>query len=245
MSFGASMPGSGLERQEGTQAAGMQTLFWQRSHPLLSSVSLDALVIDDPGVLVRSGERASVDDLINSRNGLLLATASDQGVRRIIAAFDLGRSNWLLQPSFPVFMAESIRFLLQRHGGAPGRAWLTTQPVVLRAGGGALTVTGPLEVAIDPATTEGEGERSVGILTRVGVYEVKGEQVAEPVVAVNLLNAAESMLVPADVTVTMPRAKPPAPGDERVGTPLWRHLLAAAFGLLLVEWLVGVRALRA
>ena len=90
----------------------MQTLFWQRSHPLLSSVSLDALVIDDPGVLVRTADRAGVDDLINSRNGLLLATSSDQGVRRIIAAFDLGQSNWLLQPSFPVFMAESIRFLL-------------------------------------------------------------------------------------------------------------------------------------
>jgi Ca-activated chloride channel family protein len=245
LSFGASMPGSGLERQDGTQAAGMQTLFWQRSHPLLASVSLDALVIDDPGVLVRTADRANIDELINSRNGLLLATTSDQGVRRIIASFDLGRSNWLLQPSFPVFMAESIRFLLQRHGGAPGRAWLTTQPVVLRAGAGALTVSGPLKVAIDPAPTGGEGERSVGILTRAGVYDVKGEQVAEPVVAVNLLNAAESMLVSTDVAVTMPRAKPPVPGEERSGMPLWRYFLAAAFGLLLVEWLVGVRALRA
>lgn len=245
ISFGASMPGSGLERQEGTQAAGMQTLFWQRSHPLLSSVSLDALVIDDPGVLVRTADRVSVDDLINSRNGLLLATSSDQGVRRIIAAFDLGRSNWLLQPSFPVFMAESIRFMLQRHGGAPGRAWLTTEPVVLRAGAGALTVKGPQEVAIDPASMGAEGERSVGILARAGAYEVEGDQVAEPIVAVNLLNAAESTLAAADVTVTMPRAKPPVPGDERSGTPLWRFFVAAAFGLLLVEWFVGVRALRA
>ncbi len=245
ISFGASMPGTGLERTEDTASAGSQTLFWQRSHPLLSSVSLDSLVIDDASALVRTAEQSSVEELINSRSGLLLATATPQGMRRIIAAFDLGRSNWLLQPSFPVFMAESMRFLLQRHGGAPGRAWLTTQPVVLRAGPGALAVSGPAEVRLDAVQEGGDGERSVGILPRAGVYQAQGDRVVEPVVAINLLNAAESMLAPSDLAVTTPRAKPLVPGEDRTGTPLWRHLVAAAFGLLLVEWFVGVRALRA
>ncbi|MEI7658133.1 MAG: VWA domain-containing protein [Phycisphaerae bacterium] len=245
ISFGATMPGSGLERSDGTSAAGGQTLFWQRSHPLLASVSLDALVIDDPAVLTRTSDQTSIDELINARGGLLLATANDQGLRRIVAAFDLGRSNWLLQPSFPVFMAESIRFLLQRHGGSPGRAWLTTQPVLIQAGAGELSVTGPVNVRFDAVQAAGEGERSVGIMPRVGVYKAQGEGVIESAVAVNLLDAAESMLAPADLPMTTPRAKPPSPGDERLGTPVWRYLLAAAFGLLLVEWFVGVRALRA
>ena len=245
ISFGASVPGSGLDRTEAAAPAGDQTLYWQRSHPLLSSVSLDALVIDDPGTLVRTAEQTGIDELINSRNGLLLATTNSQGVRRIIAAFDLGRSNWLLQPSFPVFMAESIRFLLQRHGGAPGRAWPTTQPVVLRAGPGELVLDGPMQVRLDAIEAGGDGERSVGVLARVGVYGVKGDRVTEPVIAVNLLDGVESMLAPSDLPVTTPRAKPPAPGEDRSGVPLWRYLMAAAFGILLVEWFVGVRALRA
>jgi hypothetical protein len=256
LSFNADLPGTGVALSIAPdQAGGEVTLFWQRTHPLLASVSLDSLVIDDATVLKMTlPAGVSAEEVVSSRAGPIITTLSGGGPRRIIASFDLARSNWLLQPSFPIFLAESIRYLFHRADDSSGRSYLTTQPAYIRLKPGephgSVEITGPAALTLNAAASglDSSGELAAGVLKLSGIYNVAGPGIADTSIAVNLLNATESFLKPVPIAVAAASPNPTradAANAAENGQPLWPYVVAAAFALLCVEWLVFARDMRA
>jgi hypothetical protein len=245
IAFGASLTTAGIERKDVPNPP--TSLFWQRTHPLLASISLESLVIDDPYVLsITPAPGVSVEELLTCRDGPVMVSTTGGGPRRVVCAFDLGRTNWLLQPSFPVFLSEAIRFLLQRTDESAGKAFSTMQPVFVRMSGATpITIDGPFKRVLDAAGTNASGEAAAGTFTRTGIYTARQQGSADSTIAVNLCDAVESLMNPVTISTATASQAAAAQREGTTGQPTWGLFVAAAALLLSLEWLLFARDLRA
>ncbi|MEM1304999.1 MAG: hypothetical protein AAGG46_08880, partial [Planctomycetota bacterium] len=237
-------------------------LDWNRSHPLLSYVELSNLLVARALKLTPPPTAAQ---LIDSDSGPLLAVAPRDSYEDAVLALPIlaeeegatvANTNWFTKRSFPTFWLNVLEYFVGE-AGAPGRSQTAPgRPIELRLTSDVQQVT-----VVTPT-----GERET--LTRVGdepfqyqrtdtpgVYEVVeqrtggGERVAQRF-AVNLFNRDES-----DIRLRPRGANDPEEaelGSLRIGfvdvqatagaaperKELWRLLLVAALGLLLLEWYV-------
>jgi len=221
---------------------GATTFFWQRGHQLLRHISLDSLIIDDLShFAITPTGRPAIEEIVTNRNGPVLISfswgVSDAGINRHVAtAFDLARTNWPLQASFSVFVADVLKFLMNRSEDAAGRFSRTTQPVVVRLSpetparavidlSGPTTVKIPRSVAVEATETADQLLEPVELfassLPLTGVYSVLTDGAAatptrwvngiDQLIAVNLLSRSESLLIP------LPLATTPNPQLAAVG----------------------------
>jgi hypothetical protein len=254
ISFGAGLAPDGLALQPpGANATGTYVVSWQRSHPVLQHVALDAVFISRPMSPARAAtDRPTITELARGSTGPLILLQEDRSARRVVVCFDLAYSNWPLTAGFPIFLAQAIDFLTLRAEERAGRAFTTAEPVEIDVAPGTthVTLTGPqrLERTVgegDP-TPAGLRRVSLGLLDRAGVYRVEGGGVkpaddpASPTaaVAVNLLDATESSIAVAERLRVAGVAVPGSgPGEEPA--ELWPYLIAAALILLTLEWFLN------
>lgn len=209
------------------------TFFWQRGHPLLRNISLDSLVIGDPShFVISAGGQPVIDEIVTSRDGPIViafaATPRERGVavRHVATSFELSGTNWPLQASFAIFVADALNFVTNRSDTSAGRSYRTNQPVMLRlepalqASDNVLLV-GPARITLPVPNGNGDEGTIPGSVTnspaqmrelfapplpRVGVYRISanGEEGlpqtwregTDQVVAVNLLDRIETLLEP-------------------------------------------------
>ncbi len=262
LSFGAVPRLPGLVAGESAEGTGV--VFWQRSHPVLRNVALDAVLVarstpmrwdeerDARAAVVNEDVRVRYADLMRGRGGALLVLAEEGGggVRRLVCGFDLADSNWPLQAGFPIFLADSVDFLTLRGDASAGRSFRTGEAVEVRVRPGvegrvAIKRSGGDELVLrDARQGAGAGALSAGLLTRAGVYLVEGASAMDAAVAVNLVDDVESELAsPATVEV----AGQAVEGIAGAVGPLevWWWFVLAAAGLLAVEWGVYAWSVRA
>ncbi|MFM9958876.1 MAG: vWA domain-containing protein [Phycisphaerales bacterium] len=248
ISFGSGLPIEGLRVSEGeaSQSGGAGGFTqWDRSHPVMRFVSLADVAVDSAGEVVTSqlpaGTSATV--LAWARRGPAVVLIESGGVRRLIAAVDLGLTTWSKDVSFPTFMANAVDHLTLRGEENAARWWRTSDAVTLAApasGAAASSLTyevrGPHDWASEAAASD-DGAVMVGVLPRAGVYRVAlGDETAA--VPVNLLDPSESeTLVRGAVDLGGQTATAEARGS--VGAvEVWTWFVLAALGLLCVEWLL-------
>ncbi len=248
-------------------------LAWRRTHPVLRYVSLDPIVVDPPMLVSlppESGDEppppqepetgapppppepaaptapvtASIS-LAEGPDGPLIGLVEQGPMRRIIVGFELARSTWGPDVSFPVFMANAVEYLTLRGEGAAGRAYTTSEPiaVVPAPGSSTLRISGPLSATVDvPEGSGGERPRRVpiGVLERVGVYRVEGAAASDAVLAVNLADPTESALATA-AAIDIAGAGGPA-AAQQVTDPgpreIWHWFVLLALLLASIEWLI-------
>lgn len=212
-------------------------LLWKRSHPILRPLSLDALVVSRAAPLTVTSPAV---ELATGTRGGLIAMGEAAGHQRLVIGFDVSDSNWPLQASFPVFLASATDVLTLRGEASVGRSVRTGEV-------GSVQATGPGEIVLEGPEEHralaGRAERlTVGPFSRAGVYIARGPT-ATRAVAVNLMDEVESGLGSAAAPPMSGRAGAAGgvlPGRREV----WHWLVAAACGLMLVEWLVFARAMR-
>jgi hypothetical protein len=164
----------------------------------------------------------------------------------LIVPFDVINSSWPLQPTFPVFLYQTLQFMALgtdmdvRPSYEPGVALRIPRfnlqkldPVP-----DSVTINGPmgsLKVKVPPT-----GDFVLPALNKVGLYQTDPAIPQYENIAVSLLDPNESNLLPADVA--------PGSGGHVVATAkagsrmeLWWWLVAAALPLLIVEWWVYTR----
>lgn len=229
-----------------------QVTDWRRDSPLLRQ-----LAFGDLGLVsaYRIPSQAAVQPLLEGSSGPLIVQVEKGGVRLIYVAFDLYSSDWMLRPSFPVFVARSLAWL-----GATG----STFPLVLARPEepidlGGLEGVGPISVTWPaprgggtPQTRKIEEVASFADTPRLGVYTLtRGDRRWQ--VAVNLLDAQESDLsAPTSAAPRAPSApsavSTPSAAGQPAGQPAPRlgsrprlnelapSLLLAVLGLLTLEW---------
>ncbi|MFI4896747.1 MAG: hypothetical protein ACIARR_02860, partial [Phycisphaerales bacterium JB059] len=238
LSFG--VPTAGLRVAEET--GGMQRVVsWTRSDPVLRDVTLDALVVGKHGRLAPDPGVSDVrrEALVTGTGGALVWRVERLGVERIVVAFGIEDSNWGLQLSLPLFVANAVETLTGRTPEEEA-AWFTTaEPVRVRLGEGrgGVRLSGPVEreVAV-PGTLPAGAAVDLGVLERVGVYEARRGG-ASTEVCVNLLDAAESRIdTPRSIEVGGGRVTPASVGDAPAAREVWHWFVLAASVLLVLEW---------
>lgn len=233
LTFGADAPG-----RPGLLGAGEGgppgAVFWDRRHATLRHVSLDGLSLDaTPLVTPVEGWKPIARC---TATPIILSNAADRWPR-LLVTFDLTRSNWPVQPGFPVFVASAVDFLTSREGLSRGEGFTTGEAIEVPA----TPETGvPIEGPVSATALADPGAvvATIPPLARAGLYLAGGRPLA-----VNLLNASESSLRgPASVARATSGDAAHANPEER--REVWHWFAAGALALLCVEWLVYARAVR-
>jgi Ca-activated chloride channel homolog len=207
---------------------------WRGEHSLLRHVSFDNVHVGRSRVVSTPSWAVSVVD--SPQSSLILG--GDRGRQRIVwIGFDLWESDWPLRVSFPIFMANAVRWL---------------NPAGAESNPGSIPVGEPIRMALEPGVRTAQvvhpdgsvvtvpldseaRELVYGRTERQGIYRVR-MGTNETLVGVNLLDAAETDVQPraeldfgryGEVRATTARA---------ANLEVWRWVVALGLGMMMVEW---------
>jgi hypothetical protein len=227
------------------------SVFWNREHPLMRGVTLDALTVArswiaavDEAAMQAGATRLDVVARSDDRALVMLADTAD--AEHVIVTFDVLESNWPLQAGFPVFVANATDYLTRRSQRINAAAFTTAQIASVnlpRTSG--VTISGSVDITPPGLAEQAPGVISLGHVPRAGVYVVRGgAATGDRGVAINVANATESLLAsPASVMID---GRPVASIQSGRGQrEVWHWFVLAALGLLAVEWLVYAARVRA
>jgi hypothetical protein len=220
-------------------------LDWKRDHPILHELALSKLYIAEAAKLdVPDDAQVLLDGL----KGPLIVLDQEKKGTHLIIAFDVLQSNWPLKVSFPMFLQNAMQYLAigsdmdVRHSYAPGASPVIPRVNLLKLDPSLkeIHLNGPstsLTVAI-PAT----GDFALPPLEHVGLYTTEPAVPQFEQLAVNLLDANESNLVPAETAPGNSTAAVEDVKDTHARLELWWWLAACgALPLLMIEWWVYTR----
>jgi hypothetical protein len=180
--------------------------------------------------------------LATSQIGPIMAEIPEPGSQRrhVVAAFDVLETNWPMQVSFTVFVANTLTSL---GWGATGGAGVAFSPgevvaVPIAADDEQVTYNGPQTLSAEPQG----GFAVLPMLRETGVYQAENT-LQEPwhVLAVNLTDPIESDLRPVDQLEVGAAPVPAATQTLAARREIWHWFVWAALGMLLIEWLVFTR----
>ncbi len=249
--LGAVPPGGAItvKRAGGGDNVGAM-IRWQRDHPALRYVDFDPTRILGPPLL-EAGDDAVV--LGTGSEGPLLFEIDRAGTRALVVGFDVLSSTWPREWTFPLFIAQAVRYLgddlseLASPVARPGEVVRTTVPVGVTS----VRHTTPdgERVTLRPGP---DGSVVVGPIERSGVHTLswEGEPGAQDAVvngrAVRLIAASMQDSVESELAsnqtldlsraevITSNRADDGADGS----TPLWPLLVLLGLVVVMVEWYV-------
>jgi len=246
--FGAVPPGlklsAAMENGKPMLIEGVSVLDWKRDHPMLRYLSLGRLYI---GQALKLQVPPEAQVLVDGDKGPLMVLFRESRRTHLVVAFDLLQSNWPVRVSFPLFMANAMHYLAigsemdVRQSYPPG-----STPRVLRIelqkvdpGLKQVQLDGPMGRLAIPIPSA--GDFALPALDRVGVYSTSPPIPHFEQLAVNLLDADESNLMPLDHPPGgIGTAVAANNGKSRVEWGWW-VIAVIVLPLLLVEWWVYTR----
>lgn len=213
---------------------------WSRTHPTTSRCQFDDVFVTEAKKL--AGTERSLA-LVESTGGPLVLLTPVPGREVLVVAFDPAHSNLPLKLAWPLFLANSIDYLLTGVAREGEEAILKTgSHLPLDPDRGACTVETPTGAKIDvarDATAGGAAARPVfrdGVVN--GLYRVRDAKGTETVHAFALLDSAEIRVAPQDKITVGGEARASDPAGLRRNLLLRDPLLLAVLGVLLLEWAV-------
>ena len=256
LSLGAIPPGDSIAVERAGGDGVSAVVRWRRDHPAMRYVDLDPTrILGAP--LLSAGERASV--LATGSEGPLIFEIDSAGTRSIVVGFDTAKSTWPSEWSFPLFIAQSVRYLgddlaeLASPVARPGEVVRTTVPVGITA----VRHTTP-DGERDTLRPAPDGSVVGGPIAQTGVHTLSWEGTpgaqdsvinnrAVRLIAASMQDPLESELESLE-TIDLSRAQVRATsrtGDESDGaTPLWPLLVLLGLVVVMVEWYVYNRKVR-
>ncbi len=209
---------------------------WEREHPLLRYLSLEPVLIDS----ARKLEPAPWAKVIaESEKTPLIVAGEHQRKRWVGLGWDLLESDFPLQPAFPIFVANLVRWAIGEQGGIQGITIRTGTPFSLSVPEGETELR---LVAQDGTTTQhpvNEGTLVHPGIPRVGLYTLQGVQQRIPV-AVNLFDVEESDITPR-TTIQLGGQMVQAQGQVLTMRDWWRPIALLMLAVLMVEWWVFIK----
>lgn len=207
---------------------------WEPRHPLLRWTGLGDVHV---GEAIATTPPPGAEVVAEAGAVPLVWAYERPRLKLVVASFDPFASDLPLRPGWPIFLANSVDWLLAGRGSDP-RVVAAGEIATGEAPEGVeeVTVTDPRGVAHRIGVREGEW--IFDGTTRTGVYEVRaGKQ--QQRFAVNLLSRAESDVRPrAALDLGASKVRAEAPEKVRRRMELWPWLVLAALGLIGGEWLL-------
>lgn len=218
------------------------------AHPLLQFVELGNILFveSSPLTLPKGGL-----PLVDSQYGTMIGIAPREGFEDLVLGFELvgtnengdrvRNTNWVIRPSFPVFINNVVTYL-----GGIGVG--TRESVMLEPGANiAIRTTSPVkEIEVESPTGQKlvipRGPQSTfvyGNTETKGVYRVReGKSDVTQQFAVNLFDTVESDIRPNNMLET---SKERIEGQQTVVPArfeFWKFLLIASLVILMLEWYI-------
>lgn len=213
-----------------------QIIDWNRVHPVMRFVNMDRVLIGNAKkITAPTGTLALVE---SSETDLI--TVHETETRRVITVgFDIFKSYWPVDVSFPIFVSNVIDFS-RRGGSESARAAYPTGatiPVLLPRGAASARVRMP-DGREEPLEFAGSSVAYFSSTGTEGIYTALFDDGSTRDYAVNLMSELESTLTPAEeITLggqTISGTESPAKSNQEV----WPWLALLALGVLMVEWTV-------
>ena len=209
---------------------------WNRLPPATRFVDFAALGI--ARTLALQGPEWMVP-LVESESAPLIMAGEDAGRRVMVIGFDPYDSDWPLRISYPVFLANAVRWLLGAGEGSVDAVQHRTGDTVRFEGlalgeGGKVRITGPDDEAWAVEPNE-DGSAYFNQTLRTGLYQVRIGEAAAQAFAVNLLSPEESAIKPA-AALTAGERQIAAQPLERQNREVWPWLVLAGLAILTLEW---------
>lgn len=217
-----------------------QSLRVLREHPLLAFTEMSAVAVRQWTPLNPLGDWAQA--LIASGETPLLWAGEQAGRRIVLQAFSLSESDWALNLSFPLFVANLLEWatpdaLIQPQSAAPNERIRFNVPASARS----VVLTAP--DGTQTRLSVGEGTLDSAQHSQLGHYQVQVLDAEESVLqsayfAVNQFSAQESDIAPRPPALTPETANPASSGlSERVVLREWWQVpLILAVLVLVAEW---------
>ncbi len=260
-------------------------IWWDRNDPLLTDLSLDGVrightfLLSEPSAETTTNPPATpthqrrsqrLHPLVRTPAGSVMARLNTGRISHILTGFSLIQSNWPLDPSFALFLANAIDALPSQQAATYAHAWTTNDAVTIDLPSSASTSPAARFDLIDPTgATVGtytlpdqasSDQLRLGQLDRTGLWQLKpvSDSSSTPIVLpVNLFSAVESSLSsPRTLPLTNPTSEQQRTTPNTIATrqpaelttpmpqELWPHLLIAAVVLLVLEWILYARRVR-
>jgi len=207
---------------------------WRSSHPLLRYAGFDNVQVVES--LAAKAPTWAVSLLDSPQAPLILA--GELGRQRILwVGFDPLESNWPLRISFPIFIANAVEWL--NPANAQGGQLLVKAGEAFRFGlshpekSAQIVLPGgeTRNLNLDPNANE----FVFGDTSKQGIYHLRlGTN--EMVFCVDLLDAAESNIMPRDELQLGKYTKVTATTMQRANMELWRTIAGIGLLILLGEW---------
>ncbi|MGQ9900580.1 MAG: vWA domain-containing protein [Fimbriimonadales bacterium] len=209
---------------------------WEREHPLMRYLELGNLLIDSAPRLTPAPWAKT---LAESQQAPLIVAGEHQGRRWVGIGWELLESDFPLQPAFPIFLANLLRWAVGEQGG--------TTDLTVRTGVPFSLAVDPSETALTVRDPEGntrtypvnDGSVVIPGLERTGLYTVKGQK-TEIRLAANLMHADESNIQPR-TRIELGGKTVAAQNTLTTLRDLWKPVALALLALLMVEWWVFVK----
>jgi hypothetical protein len=232
LSFGGALPE--IEVRPSSRPGAARILSWDRQHPILRHVSLDALVYAGFGGYDLP---ESWVPLALGPDGPVIAVGPTRAGRHVLVGFDLTHSNWPMDVSIAVFMHNVLNELIWPARGDAAISLRPGEPVSVRAqlDTDTLSIEGPITTRLE---VEPGSEVTLPALRRVGLYAVRGAVPPMDQVAVSMLSDQESDIRPRHSLIVNAQRADAGTVGAATGLELWPYLAAAAIGLLVLEWIV-------
>lgn len=241
IAFGGDLPGASIRSaDEGTG----QFSAWSRAHPIMRGLALDDVRIARP-VWFELVNDVSADELASGVRGPSIVLITTPNARKLCVAFEPAQSNWPLEISFYLFLAQAIEHLAFEAGADQAAQFTTDQraAIAVESGEGELVLTGPIELRGPITATPGGNTRTArfGVIERAGVYTAQN---GRPVLSVNIAQSDETALTTTDTVRIGGRSV--RTGEAAEGRrEVWQWFVLAATLVLTLEWFVFARRMRA
>ncbi len=223
-----------------TDSGATDVVSWDREHPIMRGVSMDAVVVSR-GIALPDDD--GFHPLAMGRNAPLISLWSRPRADVLLVGFDLYYSNWI-DAGLPIFLANAVEYLTSSTS-ANAIAYRTGELIRLLPQEGATRITltdDTGEMLIDRAASDPMTPVALGVIDRVGVYAVGGATI--PTVAVNLLSQRESAIASRPELRIGGQVLAGSGEGEAAPTEIWTWLVIAAAVLLTLEWLLYAMRMR-
>jgi len=216
-------------------------LSWDRNHPIMRHVELDETIFASfGGYSVPDEDRDRYSILASGRDGPVIVSTRVENRVHVFIGFDLLRSNWPAQVSFAVFMRNVLDqtvFALGAAGMNEGRALSPGDAAQVQAAPGAeaIEIEGP---AASRVLVNDRSRLTLPAFRLAGIYRIRGAREEDQTIAVNLTNVDETDIRPRpEVSLNATDVRGIA-SSRSAPREIWPWLIAAALGLLTLEWIV-------
>ncbi|MEW6357020.1 MAG: VWA domain-containing protein [Planctomycetota bacterium] len=177
--------------------------------------------------------------LLDAKTGPVMAALDRGDIKLIAVGFDIYKSNWPLRISFPVFISNSIRYLVEKVVIAQQAQLKSGETIMVNLAKDAdkATITDPAGREHE-LKREGDADAVFFPTARCGVYRAAQVGAADELFAVNLTSPRESDTTPREALSFGGFEVKRETEKVKMNQELWRLFALIGFAVLMLEWWV-------